>query len=325
MTEQTPNYSPLSPEQLTELNDAQKDIFQQLDEKDRQFFAKNFSPASLGKALERKWETIQSRARLSAFDQRVKENLTGPGKDAPEKPGLNAGDLALGAAGVAGVVGIGVLASKIAPEGKATWRGVTPRDLIDPLVKTFARQEKTDIRFEPPTAEGLLQASVLLRTSSGMLPGLTVVLTPLKEATEVQISKVSSDSILGTVKEGGQKLIDLVQDGLRLGKKQSGAENLLDLAGKMVNQGVDIAQSVKDLNLEDKAWEAIQNVAAPLQAIYNEKMAEQQESRLKLEMAWDDYISCPKCRVNFGADDLECRVCGTARPPRPEQPDPRDP
>ncbi len=322
MSDQVPEYSPLSPEQLEALTDSQKQIFTQLDEKDRQFFAGNFSPTSLGQALERKWESVQSRARLEAFDQRVKENLTAAGTQATDKPGLTGGDVALGAAGVAGAVGIGVLARKIAPEGKATWRGVTPRDLVDPLVNTFARQEKTDIRFQSPTSEGLIQGSVLLRTSGGLVPGLTIVLTPFKDATQVEISKVSSDSIMQAVKEGGQKLINLVQQGLHLGRGRGGAD-MLDMADDLFRTGVDIAQIVKDLDLEDKAWEAIQKVADPLQAVYDEKMAIENEERLKLEMAWDDYYSCPKCRVNFGADDAECRVCGSARPSKPDQPDPR--
>ena len=89
------------------------------------------------------------------------------------------------------------------------------------------------------------------------------------------------------------------------------------------DEGVDIAQLVKDLDLEDRAWEVIKNAADPIQSIYDQKMAIENEARLKLEMLWDDYYSCPKCRVEFGADDLECRVCGTARPEKPGQPDPR--
>jgi hypothetical protein len=322
MSDLTPDYSLLSSEQLNALTESQKEIFQKLDPKDQKFFAQNFSQASLGKALERKWESIQSNTRLAAFDQQIKENFTAQASTPAPSPGLSAGDIAVGAAGVAGAVGIGVLAKKIAPEGKATWRGVKPRDLVDPLIKTFARQEKTDIRFDPPAAEGTLHASVMLRTPSEMVSGLDVILAPLSDATQVTITKLSSESIMGTVKEGGQKLIDLVQDGLRLGK-HGGAENLFDLAGKVVNQGVDIAKMVKDLDLEDKAWEAVKNAAEPLQTIYDEKMAVENERRLKLEMAWDDYYSCPKCRVEFGSEDAECRVCGAARPTRPDQPDPR--
>ena len=322
MSEQTSNYSLLSSEQQQALTDTQKEIFLQLDAKDQQFFAGNFSPASLGKALERKWKTIQSNAGLAAFDQRVKESFAAQASAPASSPGLSAGDIAIGAAGVAGAVGIGVLAKKIAPEGKAAWRGAKPRDFIDQLVKTFARQEKTDIRFDSPSAEGVIHGSVLLRSSSGMLPGLDIVLAPLSEATQVTITKLSSESLMDTVKEGGQKLIDLVQDGFRLGK-QGGVENLLDLAGKVVSQGTDIAKTVKDLNLEDKAWEAIKTAGDPLQAIYDEKMAAENERRLRLEMAWDDYNTCPKCRVEFGAEDIECRVCGAARPVKPEQNDPR--
>ena len=323
MTDQTPDYSPLSEEQLETLSDSQKEIFLQLDKSDRQFFGKNFTPRALGKALERKWDILQSQARLKEIDKTVKERLMAEASQEAEKPAIRAEDIAMGAAGVAGAVGIGVLSKKIAPDGKAAWRGVTPRDLVEPLVSTFARQEKTDIRFEAPTAEGILQANVLLRTSSGMLPGLSIVLSPLSDTTQVQISKLSSTSVMEAVKEGGQKIFDLVQDGLHMGKRPTSAESIFDLAGKVVSQGVDIAKIVKDLNLEDKAWGAIQKVADPIQAIYDEKMAVEREARLRLEMSWDDYRSCPKCRVEFGADDVECRVCGAARPPKPVQADPR--
>jgi hypothetical protein len=316
------DYSPLSPDQLATLSEAQKEIFLKLDPKDRQFYADNFSPTSLGIALDRKWEIMQSRARLDAFDQKVKENLAASADTQAEKPGLSAGDVAAGAAGAAGLVGVGVLARQIAPEGKATWRGVAPRDLVEPLVAAFARQENTDIRFEAPGAQGVRQATVLLRTPKGLVPGLVIVLAPLEEATQVQIGELTSESVMETLKEGGLKFLDLMQDGLRL-KRRGNLIDLLDLAGRVVDEGVDIAQIVRDLDLEDKAWEVIKNAADPLQAIYDEKMGIEREERLKLEMLWDDHYSCPKCRVEFGADDLECRVCGTARPEKPEQPDPR--
>jgi hypothetical protein len=323
MSDQTADYAPLSAEQLAALNDVQKDIFLKLDPADRQFFAGNFSPASLGKALERKWETVKSRATLAAHDQRLRDSLQARGGEAAAKPGLSAGDVAAGAAGVAGLVGIGVLARQIAPQGKAAWRGVTPRDLVDPLVREFARQEKTDIRFQQPDAAGSLHGEVLLRTPGGMSPALNVTLTPLAEATQVEIGKVSSESVLETVKESGQKLFDLVQDGLRLGKRQAGAEDLLDLAGKVMDGGAGMARTVKDLDVEDRAWEVVRRAADPLQTVYDEKMKGERDRRLALEMAWDDYLTCPKCRVAFAEGDGECRVCATARPPEPEQPDPR--
>ncbi|MBN1146257.1 MAG: hypothetical protein JXA78_03300 [Anaerolineales bacterium] len=316
------DYSPLSPEQLAALSDAQKEFFQQLDAKDRQFYASHFSPTSLGEALDRKREIMQSRARLDAFDQKVKQNLAASANQQADKPGLSAGDVAAGAAGAAGLVGLGVLARQIAPEGKAEWRGVSPRDLVEPLVSAFARQENTDIRFEAPSEQGVRQAILLLRTPKGLLPGLVIVLAPLEQGVQVQIGKLTNEGVMETLKEGGLKLIDLLQGGLRA-KRSGDLHDLLDLAGRVVGEGVDIAQIVRDLDLEDRAWEAIKNAADPLQAIYDQKMEIEEEARLKLEMIWDDYYYCPKCRVEFGADDLECRVCGAARPEKPEQPDPR--
>ena len=330
MTDSSPETASLSTEQLAALTEAQKQIFTQLAPSDRQFFAQNFSPAALGKALERKWEVVQSRARLTAHDQRVQHSLTAQSAalstssaTPAAKSSLSMGDVAVGAAGVAGLVGIGVLASKIAPQGKATWRGVTPRDLVDPLVKAFARQEKTDIRFDAPDAQGNLHAAILVRSSSGAVPALNLTLTPLEQATQVQISKISSESLLQTVKDGSDKLIHLVQDGLRLNKGRAGLEDWLGMAGEVVDKGADLAKTAKDLDLEDRAWQVIQQAAEPLQTIYDEKMAGEKEHLSKLETAWDNYLNCPKCRVTFGAEDADCRVCGTARPSKPEQPDPR--
>ena len=86
------DYSPLSQEQLEVLNDNQKEVFLQLDPKDRKFYADNFSPGSLGKALERKGEIMQSRARMAAFDQKVNENYISNLGDASATTGLTAGD-----------------------------------------------------------------------------------------------------------------------------------------------------------------------------------------------------------------------------------------
>lgn len=327
MTDQsTPNYSPLSDEQLAALNETQKAIFLQLDNFDRQFFGENFSPISLGKALERKWEVVQSRRALEEHDRRVRERFakirTGEAQTG-ESPGkLTAADMAIGAGGIAGLVGVGVLASKIAPEGKAHWRGVQPRDLVEPLVNVFARQQRTDIRFDPPDTGGAIHGQVLLRTSAGLLPGLNIVLTPLDNGTQAHVSKISSQSMLESIKAGGVNLLGLVRDALRLGRSDDPGD-LLNLAGQVVEHGAEIAKVVDDLDLEDKAWGAIQQAAEPLQAIYDEKMVLVKDRRLKVEMAWDDYRSCPRCRVEFGAEDTECRVCGTERPPKPSQPDPR--
>jgi hypothetical protein len=321
MSDQTPS-TLLSAEQLAALTDEQKAIFEQLKPKDQRFFAKNFTPEDLGPALDRKGERLKERARQTAHDERVKARIQADAGLTPTQPGLSAGEVAAGAAGVAGVVGLGVVASQIAPDGKAAWRGVAPRDLVTPLVSTFARQAKTDIRFDPPDSAGVIHADVLLRTSEGLLPALDITLAPLEGGTQVKIGKVSSESVLQKVKEGGQKLVGLVQDGLTA---RRGLGGLVTLAGKVLRDGSDLAQTVKDLDLEDKAWEAVKRAADPLQAVYDEKMAVENEKRLQLETAWDDYYACPKCRVEFGAQDAECRVCGTARPPQPEQADPRRP
>ena len=196
MSDQLPDYSPLSAEQLQALSDAQKEIFLNLNVKDRQFFALTFSPTGLGEALERKWEIIQSRTRLETFDKRLKANLAET-KIAPKaKSDLSAKDIAVGAAGVAGLVGMGVLARKIAPDGTAAWQGVTPRDLVDPLIGAFGRQASTDVAFQAPTEEGALHANILIRTNRGTIPALNIVMAPLGEVTQVQISKDSKQSMI---------------------------------------------------------------------------------------------------------------------------------
>jgi hypothetical protein len=322
MSDLPPDYSPLTDEHIAALSDSQKEIFLQLDESDRQFFGRNFSPSSLSKALERKGAIMQLRLKRKAQDKLIQHRLA-TGETQLQRPALSAGEIAAGAAGVAGLVGVGVLARQIAPDGKAAWRGVSPDDLIPPLERAFARQEKTDLRFDPPNADGVRQGTIFLRLPGGTPPALTILLTPLKEVTQVQTTKVSSETLIETLKESGQTLLDLARDGLRLRRQHGDAGDLIDLAGKVVGGGADIAQTVKNLDLEDKAWEVVQRAAEPLQSIYDEKKAIEKELRLRLEQAWDDYMTCPKCRVDFGAEDAECRVCGAARPPRPEQPDPR--
>ncbi len=148
---ENPNQDPilLTEEQLAALSDAQKQIFTKLEEADQRFFARNFSAESLGRALERKWGTYQSQARLRSFDERVKENMLNKGSPSSTPSTLTGADLAVGAAGVAGMVGIGVLASQIAPEGKAAWRGVTPRDLVDPLERDFRPPDQNRSEIHP--------------------------------------------------------------------------------------------------------------------------------------------------------------------------------
>ena len=68
MTDQPSAYSPLSAEQLSALTETQKAVYLQLDGADRQFFAGNFSPASLGKALDRKAEARQKFQELADID-----------------------------------------------------------------------------------------------------------------------------------------------------------------------------------------------------------------------------------------------------------------
>lgn len=310
--------SPLSPEQASSLTEAQKEIFQQLDLKDQAFFAQNFSAQALGKALERKGALVKKKADRS-FDQRYQKNLEEAHRSlALEGRGAGVGEMAAGVAGAAGVIGLGSLAAKLAPEGMARWRGVAPKDLTAALNNVFLGAEKTDLRFAPADGEGNLHAQVLLRTANGLKPGLDIVLTALADSTQVHISKVKAESVSEKVKEGGKKLIDLV----RRGKSRKDSGDLLGLAGDVLEQGTDIFQSVKDLNLEDQAWEAIQQAAEPLQAIYDEKMAREKEKRHLLQQAWDDFRNCPRCRVPFGAQDQECRVCGTARPAQPAEGEP---
>jgi hypothetical protein len=320
--EQEPDFlSILTPEHLSALTEEQKSIFSQLDEKDRLFFSTHFSPESLGKALQRKWQTMQSNARLAAFDQRVKENIAVKGTHSTNTAGISAGEAAIGVAGVAGAIGIGVLARKIAPQGKATWRGVKPIDFLDPLTLQFARQRNTDIRFDAPNKDGVIHANILLRTSNGLVPALDIVMAPLQEKTRVEISKLSSASVLGAVKDSSGKLVSLLADGVI--RRRRGPGGLIDMAGKVIDKGGDILQTVNDLDLEDRAWETIQRAADPIQKRFDEQVARKRERQMQLELLWDDYYACPKCRVEFSADDTDCRVCSSARPPQPEQPDPR--
>ena len=88
MSEEISNFSPLSDDQIASLTEEQKAVFIQLDAKDRQFYADNFSPEALGVALERKGELMSSRGHIDAFDQKVKAGFQTDIESA-EQPGIS--------------------------------------------------------------------------------------------------------------------------------------------------------------------------------------------------------------------------------------------
>ena len=98
----------------------------------------------------------------------------------------------------------------------------------------------------------------------------------------------------------------------------------MDLAGRLFEDGVDGAQAVKDLDLEDRTWETVSRIAEPLQKVYDERDELEDQKRSRLEQAWDDHTICPRCKVEFStSEEITCRVCGAARPQAPDVPDPR--
>ena len=194
MTEQPKNPGLLSDEQRQALTETQYETFMMLDEKDQAFFAANFSPASLSSALERKLASLKARSRIDAHDQAVRSAVQARANASVTESDLGVG--LAGAAGMAAVVGLGAVAQKIAPQGKATWRGVSPRDLVNPLINEFGSKDRTDIRFNPPSAEGNHGATIFLHTPQGSVPAITITLAQLTEACEVQVTKISTESLL---------------------------------------------------------------------------------------------------------------------------------
>jgi hypothetical protein len=314
--------SKLSAEQLAAINDEQKAIFCSLTEADQNFFAQSFTPNDLPGVLDRKGEINKrnqdGRERMEAFQKQMVE-----GPAATSTANQKVGDVLTA---VAGVVGLGAAAAVVASDNSASWRGVKPSDLVAPL-RTEFNTEKSQVNVDGnPNA---LAVTVMLKTGSGLIPALTVNLTAVNDGTEVKMSDLTSQGKLETLKEGGQKLLDMAGSAINVfaRSKMGGVspEEILSTANQTLSKGASLAEVAGNLKLKDRAWKVIKQTAESVETNYLSEAVKVRQELYTLEKTWDNYKSCATCGVAFGSDDKECRVCGSSRPEKPQAPDPRQP
>jgi hypothetical protein len=321
--------SKLSSEKQAVLNDEQKAIFCLLSAADQEFFASSISVKDLPTILSRKGEIMK---RNAGQEQHMKELVASFADEAaPPPPGEADGSLGFGeiATAVAGAVGIGAAVAVANADGTARWKGVAPSDLIASLRQEFEDSGRTSIRFDGSTDNRT--ATVLLVTSdhSESIPALTIQMTAIQEGIEVKVGDLTSHGVTETIKEGGKTLLGLAKNGLNLVSSTRrgilGGGDMLNALDGILSEGSNAAEISGNLKLKDRAWKTIKTTADLLEKAWREKKELERQVQFAQEKSWDNYTNCPNCSVPFGAEDTQCRVCGTARPPQPTFPDPRVP
>ncbi len=323
-THEPSDFSLLSPEQLAALSEELKAVFLALSQGDKEFAARYMNPKDLPVYLSRKAESLRiSRQRAekeASLAERIKTPLAFA--DNAASPDLKdvGGVLAAGAA----AVGIGAVASRMSTDGKARWQGSSPPDLIPSLEDEFEDKPETDLEVKRLSPDHLEATVFLVKPNGGYVPALTVGLVAIDADTvEVQVGDLTSESIQETLKESGRKLLDFVQSGVRLWRrKQRGGIPVGEIMD-MADDVFDAHKMVKDLDLKDRAWLAVQKVAGPREEAFLKTKEKARQERFELEAAWDDYYNCPGCSVAYQEGDSECRLCGRARNDPPSRPDPR--
>lgn len=312
--------SKLSAEQLEVLNDELKAVFCSLAETDQVFFAKTFKPKDLPIVLARKAEIMKrDQAARQQLDE-LEKALTQAEAEAPAEGGV--GDVL---AAAAGAVGVGAAAVAVATDNTAFYQGVKPSDLVEPLRTEF--QTGNTITGVSGSPEALIFTVYLSsQRTAQRTAAMNINLTAMNNGTEVKVNELTSQGILQTIKDGGEKLLDLAGKGLSLlrrGKSGENPEELLSDANQTLQGGASLAESVHNLKLKERAWKVIRQAAEAIEANYRDQVEQERKARDVLEQAWDQFYNCPTCGVTFGEEENECRVCGSARPEKPVIPDPR--
>lgn len=316
----------LSTDQLAALNDAQKAIYQVLDDDDRRFFAVTFSAADLPGALQRKGEIMTrseaQRRRLAELEQRLKRAAALNVDQVANEGGLSLSEIA---AGTAAALGIGTAAHAVATDGTASWKGVPPRLVANAIERTFDNSETTDAEVEG--AEDNLVATIYLRPPDGSryVPAITAMLAKSGENLEVKVSDLTSETWLEAARQGGQRILQLAQKGVWLWLRRKNIFSMegIDLAQDALDSAFDATQAVKDLNLNERVWQVIKETADEREKIYKDELERERRAQEDLIEAWDDYRRCPRCSEPFGAEETVCHICGRGRNALPSQSDPR--
>jgi hypothetical protein len=312
--------SKLSAEQLAGINDEQKVIFCAMSSADQDFFAKTYKPKDLPTVLTRKGEIIKRNQTIREQMENIQKKLAETAIAVPE--GNSKVEDVLTAA--AGAVGIGAVAAAVASDNTAFWRGVKPEDLIAPL-RTEFNNDNTQVKFDGnPNA---LTSTIALLTDSGSVPALTVNLSAVRDGTEVKLSDLTSQGTIETLKEGGQKLLSIAGSALKVLNRSknfgSSPEDLLSSASNTLSQGADLAEVAGNLKIKDRAWKVLRQTADTIEKNYLSELEKARQARFALEKAWNDYYNCATCGVAFDTNDTICRLCGSGRPEKPMNPDPR--
>jgi hypothetical protein len=309
--------SQLNAEQQSALNDDQKATYCMLAPSDQRFFAETFSPKDLPLALTRKSEILQRDQKNQERFQVIRAQLAQAAEATPPA----AGEDTLQA--LAAAAGIGAAAVAVATDNTAHWAGVKPSDLAAPLEAEFGDKETTDINIE--NTSGSSEATIFLVSDGKYVPALTVFLTSAQDGVEVKMSDLTSQGMLSTIKDGGERLLSLARKGFLLWARRGrgAAPDMIDMAGSAFSDTTHIAELAGNLKIKDRAWKVIRDSANNIEKSYQDHLRQEREARAALEQAWDNYYNCPTCAVPFSETDSVCRVCGTARPTAPQRPDPR--
>jgi hypothetical protein len=318
------DFSDLSPEQLTSLNDEQKAVFQMLSSTDRKFFGTSFSPKDLPNALIRKGEIMKRNRsqseRLSALQEKFVQ-IDAQAKTSAVGNDTDSVETAL--AGIAAVVGIGAVAGAISTDGSASWKGVPPRVIANALETTFDNGRTTDTDVQG--AEENLQVTIYLKPPDGgkYVPAITVLLNQVQEVLQVNVSDLTSESLWETAREGGKKFLDLAMRGLLLWQHRSGIGEAVTMAQNALDTVFDAAQVAKDLNLESRVWQVIKETADAREKAYAIEAERERQAYQELIDAWDNYYKCPRCGEPYSQSVDTCRICGRGRNIPPIKADPR--
>lgn len=315
----------LSADQQSVLSEEEKEIFSSLHPSDQDFAVKAFSPASLPQFLRNK-QILEQRNR-DAHGQRlaIASRIKNAAPEDSSSDTSRLGETLLGgAAAVTAAVGIGVLAGKLSTDGSMTWHDL-PVDLaVQALQAEFNRGDGRTgsqvTRLDGQTT----RVDVDLLTSGRQVSGISVQLSSLSQGeTKVQVSDLTNVSITEMLKERGQDAMDLLKGGIDLliRRQRNGSLDLGSMFGlgkDALDKVFDAHQAVKDLDLEDRAWECLVKIAEPRERDWEKRKRLALEDLESRRLAWKYFENCEQCSVSYEADVESCGVCGNLRPPRPD-------
>lgn len=315
----------LSSEQLSALSEEEKEIFCALHPSDQDFAAHTFSAASLPVFLRKKGtlerQNQESGARQAALNSRIKNAV-------PEETSDGSGSLVQtlvgGAAAVTAAVGIGALAGKISTDGSMTWHDL-PVDLaVQALRAEFNSSDGRTNALANRMDSQTTRVDINLLASGRQIPGISVQFSSLSQSeTKVQVSDLTNASITEMLKERGEDALDLLKGGvdLLIRRQRNGSIDLgrmFGLGKDALDKAFDAHQAVKDLDLEDRAWESLIKVAEPRERDWEKRRRQALEDHESQRLAWKFFESCENCSVPYEPEAESCAVCGNLRPPKPD-------